>query len=101
MTVGSRWEAAAHLVAENRDVLDGRPGGEGEVPDALVSRGWSAFVLSLSDGELASLETDGLDAAWPERTPGSLRALVARAREVCSMPALVPAGARAAALRPG
>jgi hypothetical protein len=88
-------------VAENRDVLDGRPGTEGEVPGPLVSRSWSAFVLSLDDQELASVETDGLDARWPERTPGSLRALVARAREVCSMSALVPAGAPASALRPG
>jgi hypothetical protein len=88
-------------VAENRDVLDGRPGSEGEVPEALVSRGWSAFVLSLDDQELASVETDGLDAGWPERTPGSLRALIARAREVCSMPALVPDGARASGLRSG
>jgi hypothetical protein len=88
-------------VAENRDVLDGRPGSEGAVPEALVSRGWSAFVLSLDDQELASVETDGLDAGWPERTPGSLRALVARAREVCSMSALVPEGAPASALRPG
>jgi hypothetical protein len=88
-------------VAENRDVLDGRPGGEGEVPEALVSRGWSAFVLSLDDEELASVETGGLEAALPERTPTSLRALVARAREVCSMSALVPAAAPASALRPG
>jgi hypothetical protein len=100
-SVRSRWEAAARLVAENRDVLDGRPGSECEVPEALVSRGWSAFVLSLDDQELASLEIDGLDGGWPERTPGCLRALVASAREVCSMSALVPAGAPAARFRPG
>jgi hypothetical protein len=88
-------------VAENRDVLDARPGSEGDVPEALVSRGWSAFLLSFEDGELGSLESEGLDAAWPERTPDSLRSLVARAREVCSMSALVPAGAPAAGLRPG
>jgi hypothetical protein len=99
-SVRSRWEAAARLVAENRDVLDGRPGGESEVPEPLVARGWSAFLLSLDDHELASVETKGLDAGWPERTPGSLRELVARAREVCAMSALVPAGARAASLRP-
>jgi hypothetical protein len=82
-------------------VLDGRPGSEGEVPGPLVSRGWSDFVLSLDDHELASVETDGLDAGWPERTPDSLRALVAQAREVCSMPALVPVGDPPSALRPG
>jgi hypothetical protein len=88
-------------VAENRDVLDGRPGGEGEIPEALVARGWSAFVLSLDDQELASIETDGLEAGLPERTPGSLRAIVARAHEVCAMPALVPARPPATPLRPG
>jgi hypothetical protein len=87
-------------VAENRDVLDVRPG-SGDVSEALVSRGWSAFLLSLDAGELGSVESDGLDAAWPERTPGSLRSLVARAREVCSMSALVPVGAPAEGLRPG
>jgi SAM-dependent methyltransferase len=88
-------------VAENRDVLDARPGGEGGVPETLVSRGWSDFLSSLEEGELEAVESDGLDAAWPERTPESLRSLVRRAREVCTMPALVPAAARAAALRPG
>jgi hypothetical protein len=82
-------------------VLDARPGGDGEVPLALATRGWSAFLLSLDDRELGSVESDGLDAAWPERTPDSLRSLVARAREVCTMSALVPAGAPAAGLRPG
>jgi hypothetical protein len=99
-SVRFQWEAAARLVAENRDVLDGRPGGECAIPEALVARGWSAFVLSLDDQELASVETDGLDTGWPERTPGSLRALVACARDVCSMSALVPAGAPAARFRP-
>ena len=68
---------------------------------ALIARGWSAFLLSLDDRELGSVESDGLDAAWPERPPESLRSLVARAREVCSMDALVPVAAPAAGLRPG
>lgn len=88
-------------MAENRDVLDGRPGSDGEVPEPLVSRGWSPFVLSLDDPELASIETGGLEAQWPQRTPDSLRALVARAREVCAMSALVPAGAAVSGPRPG
>lgn len=101
VSVETRWEAAARLVAETRDVLDGRPGGEGEMPEALVARGWGDFLLSLDDAELASLETDGLDAPWPERTPDSLRAILVRARDVCAMRALVPVGAPAARLRPG
>jgi hypothetical protein len=99
--VRTRWEAAARLVAESRDVLDARPGGEDDVPEALTSRGWSAFLQSLGDAELESLEVGGLDAGWPERTPDSLRSVVACAREVCTMPALVPVKARAAGLRPG
>ena len=104
MTTGnaSAWQAAARLVAETRDVLDARPEIEGEVPQALVARGWSAFVLSLDDEELASAESGGLEARWPDRTPASLRLLAERARAVCSMPALVPAGAPpSSGLRPG
>jgi hypothetical protein len=100
-SVQRRWEAVARLVAENRDVLDARPGSDGEVSEALHSRGWSDFLLSLEDGELGAVESDGLDAAWPAHTPGSLRSLVEHARAVSSLPALVSVGPPAAGLRPG
>jgi SAM-dependent methyltransferase len=84
----SRWEAAARLVVENRDLLDGRPGASDEPPRPLGTRGWAAFLLSLDDGELAAIETRGHDAPWPARTPTELRALVERAAAVCTMPVL-------------
>jgi SAM-dependent methyltransferase len=93
------WEAAAHLVAESRDVLDGRPRGSGEEPPhALASRGWAAFLLSLDDEELAAIETRGHDARWPARTPPGLRSLLERAGEACVLPAFASSPGRA--LRP-
>jgi methyltransferase family protein len=88
-SISSRWETAARLVADSRDLLEGRPGGHGgEPPAVLVSRGWAPFLLSLGDDELAAIETRGHDAVWPARTPPSLFALLERARDVCALPAV-------------
>lgn len=74
-------------------MLDARPGpGEGAVPDALSSRGWSAFLLSLDDAQLAALEVQGHDAEWPHDTPVSLLALARGAREVCAIALLLGVG---------
>ncbi len=81
----SLWEPAARLVAESRDLLEGRPGG-GDPPRALASRGWTSFLLSLDDDELDAIETSGHDARWPARTPASLRSLLERAAGVCAVP---------------
>ena len=87
-SISSRWATAARLVADTRDLLEGRPGGSGgEPPAALVSRGWTSFLLSLGDDELAAIETRGHDAVWPARTPTGLRALLEQARDVCALPA--------------
>jgi SAM-dependent methyltransferase len=87
----SRWDAAARLVAESRDVLDARPGDcdSLEPPSALVARGWAAFLLSVDEEQLAALESQGLDAPWPEGTPAALLALVERARDVCDVAPLL------------
>jgi hypothetical protein len=87
VNLASRWNAAAGLVAEHRDVLDARPDG-GDAPPALTARGWADFLLGLEDHELAALEIAGHDAAWPTRTPASLRDLAQAARDVCALPAL-------------
>jgi Methyltransferase domain len=90
----ARWEAAARLVAENRDLIEGRPGASGgSPPHALVSRGWDSFLLSLDDEELADIETRGHDARWSARTPSGLRSLSERARDVCALPALAASNA--------
>jgi hypothetical protein len=81
------WERAARLVAESRDVLEGRPGGDGgDCPRALVSRGWTSFLLSLDPDELDAIEAGGRDAHWPARTPVGLRSLLERAAHACALP---------------
>ncbi len=96
-SIRSRWEAAARLVAESRDLLEARPGNGADPPRALVSRAWIPFLLSLDDDELTTIETGGHDARWPARTPSGLRSLLERAREVCALPKF---GAPIAASRP-
>ncbi len=87
--IHSRWEIAARLVADSRDLLDARPGaGGGEPSAALTTRGWASFLLSLEPHELEAIETRGPDADWPDRTPAALRELVERARLACSVPVL-------------
>lgn len=85
-------ERAARLVAENRDVLDGRPGSSGAAPRALVARGWDSFLLSLDEDELEAIETHGHDARWPARTPPTLRSLLERAVSVCALPTFLDPG---------
>lgn len=90
MTMRGRWESAARLVAEHRDVLDARPGegdASGDAREVLAARGWTAFLDSLDDDALAAHEIRGQDVVWPNEAPASLRALVERAREVCAIPA--------------
>ena len=101
-SIEDRWLAAARLVAESRDVLDGRPGGRGgELPEAIVARGWAPFLLSLDDAELDMLEIAGLAAVWPVRAPATLRTLAARAQGVCSLPSFTSPAASEVALRRG
>jgi protein-L-isoaspartate O-methyltransferase len=92
-----RWEAAAKLVAEHRDVLDARAGA-GETPPPLALRGWSSFLASIDDATLDTLERRG-DTAWPADTPPALLALVAASREVCTLPSFATAGDEVRALR--
>jgi hypothetical protein len=99
VTIRPRWQSAAQLVADNRDLLEARPGGGGEPPSALVSRGWDSFLESLDDDELGHLETRGHDAHWPARTPPALRSLLERARDACSLPALAALAAPGGATR--
>lgn len=90
-----RWEAAARLLEDHRDVLDARPGA-GEAPPALVTRGWAPYLSSLDDAQLAEVEIAGHEARFGDGAPASLRALLASVREVCrvpSLPASVAAGA--------
>ncbi|HSO32387.1 MAG TPA: methyltransferase [Labilithrix sp.] len=85
MDHASSWEAAARLLAEHRDVLEGRPD-EGRVPAALEARGWAAWLLALDDDALTALEVHGHEARWPTGAPPSLLALASAAQSVCALP---------------
>lgn len=85
--VSSRFERAARLVVESRDLLDARPREE-EPPESIASRGWAEFLLGIDDAELAALEMGGLDATWPDHAPSSLVTLAAEARAVCDVGSL-------------
>lgn len=88
-----RWEAAGGVLARHRDVLEGRPGGEGDVPAALVARGWASYLLALDDATLGEIEVHGQEASWPGDAPASLLAFAAEARAVCALPSLAsPSG---------
>jgi SAM-dependent methyltransferase len=86
----ARWADAARLVAENRDVLDARPGDgdENVTPRPLRERGWEPFLSSLEEAQVAELEVAGHAAQWSADAPASLAALVKAAREVCALPSL-------------
>lgn len=122
----ARWEAAARLVSENRDLLDARVGadleaglegnmgagwaggagggggrgggGGGDAAQALAARGWLSLLLAFDEAQVSKLGIEGHAARWPEGTPSSLVALAERAREVCAMP---PSSTSGEASRPG
>jgi len=79
VSIVARWESAARLLADHRDVLEGRPD-EGDAPRPLVARGWAGWLLGLSDDVLDALEVGGHAAGWPEDTPRTLRTLREDAR---------------------
>jgi SAM-dependent methyltransferase len=81
------WERAARLVAEHRDVIDGRPAAA-ETPGALVARDWAPYLLDLGGNALAELERRGHEATWPDGAPPSLLAMVEQARAVNAVEAL-------------
>lgn len=101
MSLVARWESAARLLADHRDVLAGRPD-EGDAPVALAARGWAEWLLRLSDDALDAIEAGGHDAVWPADAPSGLRALIATARAVADVARAGGGGdARGAARRRG
>jgi len=82
--LSSRWNAAAGIVAEHRDLLDARPGTDA-AEQVARTRSWAEALLSLSDDHVARHEDEGLAAAWPHEAPAGLRALVAACRAACNL----------------
>jgi hypothetical protein len=84
-------ETTATLAAVH-DVLDARVE-EPVAPAWCAARGWSGFLLGLSDAELARCEAEGLPSC-PDvlaRAPASLRELAAHVRALSALPACVAA----------
>ena len=85
MDLERSWRAAATVLASHRDVLDGRPA-TGGAPPALEARGWSAYLLALSDAEVDLLEGGGEEREWPAGAPDSLLELARSIRSACRLP---------------
>lgn len=77
------WAEASSLLRAARDVIVGREGGL-EPPAWVNARGWTRFVESLADDEVARAERDGLTSC-PDllaRAPADLAALARAAGRV-------------------
>ena len=99
MSLAASWHGAARLLVQHLDVLGGRPD-EGDVPAALIARGWASYLLALDDASLSAIEVRGHDTVWPHDAPASLLAFASAARATCEIPVLAAAtGAIRAAKR--
>lgn len=88
MDLERSWRAAATILASHRDVLDGRPA-TGRAPPALEARGWSSYLLALTDAEVDLLEGGGAEMDWPAGAPDSLLELARSIRSACHLPEAV------------
>lgn len=68
-----------------RDILAQRVDDE-RVPGWCEARGWTSFLLGLSDAQLQSAEAHGLAAAMPGDAPSDLQALARDVTAVCELP---------------
>lgn len=85
----ARRASAAALLGVHRDLLNSRPDVEVRdarlEPDAAVdTRGWSPFLLGLTETELQRLEGAGVDGDW-SAAPASLQAFVDDVRRVTAV----------------
>ena len=88
----ARWPAgdAIRLAREVADILDERV--DGAVPSWCERRGWTSFLLGLSDDELRLCEAEGL--ARLAGLPASLANLARAAGAATELPRLPGSGAR-------
>ena len=57
------------------------------MPNALVERGWTPYLLGLDEAAVDAIETLGLEAEWPAGAPTSLLDLATSARNACAISA--------------
>jgi SAM-dependent methyltransferase len=92
MSLSSQTEALSRVLGvllPALDIVNGRVE-EAEPPAFCTKRGWSEFLLSLTDEEVRRCEAAGLTVCAPELSaaPESLLALAAGVREQTTLPAL-------------
>ncbi|AUX41192.1 hypothetical protein SOCE26_026020 [Sorangium cellulosum] len=85
-SVARRLERALEVLVPALDIVEARVD-EGAAPAWCESRGWTGFLLALSDGDLARCEADGL-AACIDGLGGAPPGLVAFARAAAGAAAL-------------
>ncbi|WP_437680121.1 methyltransferase [Sorangium sp. So ce131] len=85
-SVAQRLERALEVLVPALDIVEARVD-EGAPPGWCESRGWTGFLLALSDGDLARCEADGL-AACIDGLDGAPPGLVALARAAAGAAAL-------------
>jgi len=87
MKSAERLAAAVAVATPVLDIVEERAVDE-RVPSWCQKRGWTSFLLSLSDAELGFAESNGLAAALPAlpRAPGDLVELAGAITAVCQLP---------------
>lgn len=85
--LAEQLEAAAELIRESRDLLEERPTAY-RSPAAVETRGWTDWLLALSDDALAELETLGPLAPRPPSMPPSLAGFLDQVRAVTMIQSL-------------
>lgn len=88
MGFAARARAAAGVLGEVLDVIHGRVDDLGAPPAWSEARGWTGFLLSLSDAEVAASEAGEPAALERPDAPPSLAALARAARAVAALPRL-------------
>ena len=91
LDVVSRLAQVASLLRDHRDIVQGRVN-EPTVPSWCADRGWSEFLLSLSEEALAQCEADGFVELLGRRcnAPASLLSLMGQVRAASDIPSIGP-----------
>ncbi|MGK3991647.1 methyltransferase, partial [Sorangium sp. So ce136] len=86
-SVAQRLERALEVLVPALDIIEARVD-EGAPPAWCEARGWTGFLLSLADGDLARCEAEGLAACIDglDGAPPSLKALARAADEAARLP---------------
>jgi SAM-dependent methyltransferase len=85
MTASEQLSRVRDVALPLRDILEQRVDDE-RVPPWCEARGWTSFLLGLSDGQLQDAEAHGLAATLPHDAPPDLQALARDVTAACELP---------------